>query len=283
MSEWIKNLFVAIFGEHSAIATLVISMIPIVELRGAIPFGAATAFWGENALPLWQSLLVSLAGSTLVCIILTFLFMPIFNWLKKTKVFKRLANWVERKLNRNAESIDKKTQEEKDKKRVLWLKLVGIFAFVAIPIPLTGVWTGTCLALFIGLNKKQTMISVILGNLVAGLIMTLISYFFADNTMIVFYAFFILVGVFIVYELIKSLIRKHKKKKQESAETLSDKESLESATEDMVQSEIALETETKIEENASEESIEEIETKFEQDIQIETIKDEQKDNKKDDK
>ena len=216
MSEWIKNLFVAIFGENSAIATFIISMIPIVELRGAIPFGSATAFWGEHALTLWQSLLVSLAGSTLVCVILTFAFWPIFKWLKSTKVFKKIALFVERKLNRNAEGIEKKTQSEKDAKKIKWLKIMGIWGFVAIPIPLTGVWTGTCLALFIGLNKKQTMASVILGNLVAGLLMTMISYFFKDNTMIVFYAFFILVGIFVVYEIIKSIIRKCKSKKQQA-------------------------------------------------------------------
>ena len=215
MSEWIKQLFVSIFGSHSEIATFLISMIPIVELRGAIPFGSATALWGENALSLWASFGVSVLGSTLVCVVLTFLFWPIFKWLKKTKMFKKLADFVERKLNKNSESIDKKTKDEKNEKRVLKLKLIGIFAFVAIPLPLTGVWTGTCLALFVGLNKCQTMLSVISGNVVAGLLMTLVSYFFADNTMIVFLAFLILVALFVVYEIIKSLIQKHKKKKME--------------------------------------------------------------------
>ncbi|MBR7172314.1 MAG: small multi-drug export protein [Clostridia bacterium] len=225
MSEWIQELFVTIFGSHSWLATIIISMIPIVELRGAIPFGSATAFWGDDALSLGESLLYSLIGSTLVCIILTFLFWPIFKWLKSTKTFKKLAFWVERKLNRNAEGIEKKTQSEKDANKIKWLKIIGIFGFVAIPLPLTGVWTGTCLALFIGLNKKQTMATVMLGNVVAGLLMTMISYFFKDNTMIVFYAFFILLGVFVVYEVIKSLIRKHKNKKENTVSKTAEKES----------------------------------------------------------
>ncbi len=212
MSEWVKELFVTIFGTNSWLATIIISMIPIVELRGAIPFGSATSFWGEHALELWESLLFSLLGSTLVCVILTFLFWPIFKWLKQTKSFKKIALWMEKKLNKNAENINNKTENEKDSKKIKWLKIMGIFGFVAIPLPLTGVWTGTCLALFIGLNKKETMTSVILGNIIAGLIMTLISYFFADNTMIVFYAFFILVGVFILFELIKKMVKKIKNK-----------------------------------------------------------------------
>ena len=208
MSEWIKELFVTIFGSHSEIATFLISMIPIVELRGAIPFGSATAFWGENALSLWASFGVSVLGSTLVCVILTFLFWPIFNWFKKTKWFKKLADFIERKLNKNSQNIQDKAKVEKNAKKVFWLKFWGVVLFVAIPLPLTGVWTGTCLGLFLGLTKWQTMAAVIPGNVCAGLIMTLVSYFFADNTMIVLLAFLALVVVFVLYEVIKTLIEK---------------------------------------------------------------------------
>lgn len=233
MAEWLKNLFVSIFGGHSEIATLIISMIPIVELRGAIPFGSATSFWGEAALPLWESFLISLAGSSFVCIILTFLFQPLFNWLKRTKAFKKLANFVERKLKKHSKNIDEKTTAEKNERKVLWIKLIGVFCFVALPLPLTGVWTGTCLALFVGLNRKQTMLTVLIGNSVAGGLMLLISYLFAGNTMIVFYAFLILVAVFILFELVKMLINKLRKKPVEAlaAESENGVESSEETTE----------------------------------------------------
>ena len=84
--------------------------------------------------------------------------------------------------------------------------------FVAIPLPLTGVWTGTCLALFLGLSKKDTIISVLSGNLVAGVIMMVISYFFADNTMIVLLAFLALVVLFVLVLMIRGIIQKHKQK-----------------------------------------------------------------------
>lgn len=210
MSAWLKSLFAAIFGANSELATFIISMIPIVELRGAIPFGSAVSFWGENALPLWESFLIALAGSSLICIILTFIFQPIFNWLKNTKTFKKFADWLERKLKRKSENIEIKTENQNNGKRAMWLKIAGVFCFVAVPLPLTGVWTGTCLALFIGLNKKQTMLSVLSGNAVAGGLMMLISYFFADNTSIVLYAFLVLVVIFVLYEVIKSLVLKHR-------------------------------------------------------------------------
>lgn len=219
MTEWLKTLFVSIFGTNSALATFFISMIPIIELRGAIPFGTATALWGENALSLPLSLLFSILGSTLVCIILTFCFEPIFKWLSKTKIFKKLADFIERKLTKHTKELDEKTQQEKNEKRILKIKLMFIFIFVAIPLPLTGVWTGTCLALFIGLNKKQIIGTVALGNLIAGLLMTVISFIFKDNTMVVLYGFLIFVAVIIVYESIKHLIEKLKKDKNGKIES----------------------------------------------------------------
>ena len=210
MSAWLKSLFAAIFGANSELATFIISMIPIVELRGAIPFGSAVSFWGDNALPLWESFLIALAGSSLICVILTFIFQPIFSWLKKTKLFKKFADWLERKLKRKSENIENKTDVQENSKKKLRIKILGVFSFVAIPLPLTGVWTGTCLALFIGLNRKQTMLSVLSGNAVAGGLMMLISYFFADNTSIVLYGFLVLVVIFVLYEIIKSLVLKHR-------------------------------------------------------------------------
>lgn len=213
MTEWLKELFVAIFGTNSWLATIIISMIPIIELRGAIPFGSAISFWGEHALPVWQAFLYSVLGCTIVCIILTFLFWPIFKWLKETRIFKKLANAIENKLNKSSKNITDKVQAEKNDRKIKWIKWWGVFTFVSIPLPLTGVWTGTCIALFVGLSKKETMLSVILGNLVAGLIMMTISYLFADNTMIVLWFFLGLVAVFALVLAVRAIIKKILKKK----------------------------------------------------------------------
>lgn len=210
MTEWLKNLFVAIFGTNSPLATVIISMIPIIELRGAIPFGSAVELWGEYALPVWQSFLYSVLGCSIVCVILTFLFWPIFKWLKSTKLFKKLATAIENKLNNSSKNINDKVQEEKNERKIHWIKWWGVFTFVAIPLPLTGVWTGTCIALFIGLSKKDTMLSVILGNMVAGIIMLAITYLFGDNTLIVLWLFLGLVLIFALVLGIRAIIKKVK-------------------------------------------------------------------------
>ncbi len=216
MTEWLQTLFVSIFGNNSALATFFISMVPIIELRGAIPFGTSPDLWGANALPEWQALLLSIAGGAVVCVVLTFAFMPIFNWLSKTKWCKKFALFIENKLKSHTKDLDEKTKAENDAKRIARIKWLFIFLFVGIPLPLTGVWTGTCLALFIGLNKKQTIAAVSLGNLCAGIIMTLITLLFGDKSIWVLYGFIVLVAVFLLAAAIKSLISKAKAKKQAS-------------------------------------------------------------------
>lgn len=237
MTEWLKNFFVAIFGTNSALATLIISMVPIIELRGAIPFGSAVSLWGENALPLWKSFIFSVIGCSIVCVILTFLFWPLFKWLKNTKGLKKLASAIENKLNRSSKNISDKAETEKNEKKIRWIKWIGVFVFVAVPLPLTGVWTGTCVALFIGLSKKDTMLSVILGNLVAGIIMVIVSYFFADNTMIVLWVFLALVVLFAIVLTIRSIIRKIKEKKKNNS------------TEEIIETSSAIDNKESAEEN----------------------------------
>jgi uncharacterized membrane protein len=168
--------------------------------------------WGEHALPVWQAFLYSVIGCSIVCVILTFMFWPIFKWLKGTKLFKKLASAIENKINHSSKNITDKANAEKNEKKVRWIKWWGVFAFVAIPLPLTGVWTGTCIALFIGMSKKDTMLSIILGNMVAGIIMMIISYCFKDNTMLVLWAFLALVVVFALVLGIRSLVKKLKAK-----------------------------------------------------------------------
>ena len=211
MTTWLKTLFVTIFGTNSPLATIIISMIPIIELRGAIPFGAAVSLWGDAVLPVWKSFLFAVLGSSIICVVLTFLFWPLFKWLKSTKGFKKLADKIENKLQKKSKNINDKAEIETEEKKGYFVKFMGVLLFVAIPLPLTGVWTGTCLALFLGLSKKDTILSVLIGNLIAGVIMMIISYFFADNTMIVLLAFLALVVIFALVILFKSLIDKHKK------------------------------------------------------------------------
>lgn len=224
MTEAISKIFVTIFGGNSWLATTIISMIPLFELKGGIPFGMSTAFWGENALNLWASFGFALLGSCLVVPILALVFKPIISWLKKTKLFKKLALALEERIQNKSAKIKSETEEvnassedEQVKKRKVWLKKFwGVLAFVAVPLPLTGVWMGTCIALSIGLNFWHTCLSVISGNIIAGLlILACCAILGPDKVNYLTYAMLIIIAIILLYFIIKAIVKAIKKKKTE--------------------------------------------------------------------
>lgn len=228
MTEFIRDLFASVFGENVILATILIAMLPIIELRGAIPFGMSIDFWGVNALSNIGAFLYSFLGSSLIVPILALIFIPFLNWLKKTKWFSGLATKIENRIKKKSDKIEediknKETTEHKElveqnlKKeskynKKFWLKTLGLFGFVATPLPLTGVWTGTCVGVMLGFNFWETCAIVITGNLTAGLIITFVCSIFPSFTTIILYVFFGIVIAFAIYGIIKSIISKRKKK-----------------------------------------------------------------------
>lgn len=205
-----QEFFAKIFGDNVILATVLIAMLPIVELRGAIPFGMSVSFWGEKALSGVKSFLWSFLGSSLVVPILALIFIPVLNWLKGTKLFHKLAEKLENRIKTKSEKIEDDAESDKKNRSKLWLKAVGLFVFVAIPLPLTGVYTGTCIGVMLGFNFWQTCGIVIAGNFCAGLIMTFVCSVFPQFTNIILYVFLALVVVFVLYEAIKGVVRKNK-------------------------------------------------------------------------
>lgn len=162
---------IAEFFGNGWIATFVLSMIPLIELKGAILVGSTTI----GVVP---SFVMAYLGSTLVFVPLFFLLRPILNLLKRIKWFRRLAVKVEYLFEHKAEKISKKGQDAGEKARVIMMW--GVFAFVAVPLPMTGVWTGTAIAVFLGLKFWDAFFPVAVGNLVAGLLISLFTWIFKD-------------------------------------------------------------------------------------------------------
>ena len=210
MTELLHNLFASVFHNNVILATVIISILPVIELRGAIPFATNSGFWGSNALTNWTAFGWSWLGSSAVVPILALLFFPIINWLKKTRWFGKIAQGLENRIKNKSASIENAEEKSKKFSKSYWKKMLAVFIFVAIPLPLTGVWTGTCVALFIGLDYLSTCCSVILGNAAAGLLITLILEFFPWLNNWLFYIFLGLIAVIFIYELIKFIIQKIK-------------------------------------------------------------------------
>ena len=147
-------------------ATLIMSLFPLIELKGGIIYARS------SGIEFIYALLLSYFGSTIVFIPIYFLLRPLLNLLKKIKFISRIAEKAETYCVKKAESaLEKQKQKGKDGKfNERKLKQFGVFIFVAIPLPMTGIWTGTAIAAFLNLKFKDTVLPVIIGNLVAGLL-----------------------------------------------------------------------------------------------------------------
>ena len=157
MSGAISKFFLEIVGKE--LCVFFCSMLPIIELRGAIPLAFAMG------LPWWQAYLISVIGNLLPVPFILIFINIIIKWMKNSKVkfFNKISNFLISKVEKNREKIEKYS---------FW----GLCLFVAIPLPVTGAWTGSLVAAVIGMKPWKAFISALIGVLVAGLIVTLIIY-----------------------------------------------------------------------------------------------------------
>lgn len=156
MSEAIMNFFREIIGEE--LSVLLCSMIPIVELRGAIPVG-----WFAFGMPWWLTYLLAIVGNMLPVPFILLLIRKVLSWMEtcRVKLFNRVALWLRKKAEKNTDKI---------RKYGFW----GVCLFIAIPLPVTGAWTGSLVAATIKMPFWKALLSALLGVMIAGVIVTLI-------------------------------------------------------------------------------------------------------------
>ena len=207
MSDIIQNFILSIFGDNPILATIVISMVPVVELRGAIPFGSSKEIWGDNALSVLEASFYTVIGSIISALAVILLMIPIFKLLKKTKIFRRFIESLEIKFKKKSDKIKMDAEENKKKSLKKWL---GVMAFVAIPLPLTGVWTGSAVAVFLEMGFWKSFTSISIGAIIAACIVMIVSSILGDGALVIFYAFFIILIVLVVAYIVKALFIKKK-------------------------------------------------------------------------
>lgn len=140
---------------------LLISMVPLIELRGAIPVAVGM----DLGLPEWAVLLTAIVGNMIPVPIIYLFARRVLEWGSKVKwkPFKEFCNFCLKKGEKAGNKLLKKAGN--------YGTYFALFLFVAIPIPGTGAWTGTLAASILKLDFKKTLIAVMAGVLVAGLIM----------------------------------------------------------------------------------------------------------------
>ncbi|MCL1866850.1 MAG: small multi-drug export protein [Oscillospiraceae bacterium] len=135
-----------------------ISMLPIIELRGGIPYAML------NGIPFWEAFLVCFAGNILPVPFILFFIRIIFDFMEKLKITEKLI----KKLRGIAEAKSDKVKK---------YQYFGLLMLVAIPLPGTGAWTGSLIAALMNLPVKKSFPTIAVGVLLAGIFMSILSYF----------------------------------------------------------------------------------------------------------
>ena len=151
-----------------------ISMLPLIELRGAIPVGAVLE------VEFYYNFIAAVIGN-LLPVPFILLFIPkVLEFLNRFKPFRPIVGWLWKKAEKNSKRVISDTEEEsaedKRAKKRLSGAFVGLFTFVLLPIPGTGAWTGSLVAALFKLPFWRSFISVALGVLGCAVIMSLASY-----------------------------------------------------------------------------------------------------------
>lgn len=158
MKETIMLFFEEAVGQE--LAVILCSMLPVIELRGAIPVG-----WFTFHMPWWQSFLFAVIGNMIPVPFILLFIRKILEWMEGSRVgfLNKIGGWIRRKADKNTDKIQKYG---------FW----GVCFFVAIPLPMTGAWTGSLVAATIHMNFWKALLSALIGVLIAGTVVSLICF-----------------------------------------------------------------------------------------------------------
>ena len=138
--------------------TALMSMAPVVELRGGIPLGVGLG------LPLWQAYIAAVIGNMVPVPFIIIFIRRIFKWLRvKSVALGRLVDKLERKAHLKGQLVTK-------------YKYLGLMVLVAIPLPGTGAWTGALAAAFLDMRLRKALPTIFLGVLIAGAAISALTY-----------------------------------------------------------------------------------------------------------
>ena len=181
--NWLTNVILAICFGCKQFSVVIVSMMPIVELRGGIPVGV------RLGLPLWESFLWAFVGSSIICVPLLLLFSPFFAWVKEKGGIGKIFARVEAVFTQKAG----------------WFGIWGVFVLAMMPIPGTGVWTSSIVAVILGFGFFKSMLAIVTGNLVAGgwilLLTAVLGEHNLDTFLFILFILFVILLAWFVYKV----------------------------------------------------------------------------------
>lgn len=153
-----KDKIIALFSASPhEITTIVLAMLPISELRGAIPYAITV-----GKMPWPEAYVISVVANFIPVIPILFLVGPVSEYLRRFRRCDRFFGWLFARTRRKGRLIER-------------FEVIGLIVFVAIPLPVTGAWTGSVAAFLFGVRKRVALPAIFAGIAIAGVIVTLAS------------------------------------------------------------------------------------------------------------
>jgi uncharacterized membrane protein len=147
--------FIESLGLSPEAAVLLLATLPIFELRGSVPVGILLF-----KLPVLKTAIFSIVGNMIPIVPILFLFEPTYRWLSRYPALERLFEWLFRRTRRKGKVVER-------------LKVAGLILFVAIPLPVTGAWTGSVAAFLFRIPVWQALPAILCGVTIACIVVTL--------------------------------------------------------------------------------------------------------------
>ena len=198
------EFFVDNFSSCVFLAVILMALIPTIESKIAIPFGLSYAIWGEAILSPIVAFICAYIGSMLPSIFIIIIVRKLKN---RTSGFvcDKLINSAESKYHRKLVLLSSKSRT--------FYKLSSLALFVAVPLPLTGVYSGSLIAGLSNLKIYQAFIAIAIGEFISCLAITLLCVLFENSTLLILLASLIILVIFIVFDIVFMLIKRQKKLK----------------------------------------------------------------------
>ena len=156
LANWLSS-----HGLPMEVIIFLFAMTPIFELRGAIP---VAAIFGVN-IAIWKIYLIAVIGNMIPVLPILLLLEPVSNFLSEhSKIFDRFFEWL---FNRTKRKIESKIEK---------YGALGLMVFVAIPLPVTGAWTGCIAAFLFGIRPRYAFPAILAGVMIAGVVVSVVTY-----------------------------------------------------------------------------------------------------------
>ena len=156
IAQSIVAFIISIFGANAGkvIGIFLISLLPVIELRGSIPVGY------YQGLPWYTNMITSIIGNLLPVPFILLFVVKVFEFMKKRNIVVGFIEKIEKRAMSRSDSIANK-------------EFIGLMLFVAIPLPGTGAWTGALIAALLQFNRKKSFMYICIGVLIAASLVTL--------------------------------------------------------------------------------------------------------------